>query len=41
MEEVLSIKVDGIGGGAVYAVQAMAYTHFTQCVPGIALAYTL
>ena len=32
---------DRIGGGAVYAVYAMAYTHFTQCMPGIALAYTL
>ena len=33
---------DGIiGGGAVYAVYAMAYTYFTQCMPGIALAYTL
>ena len=30
-----------IGGGAVYAVYAMAYPDFTQCMPEISLAYTV
>jgi len=37
----MNTLINYIGGGAVYAVYAMAYTDLKQCMPGIGLAYTV